>query len=127
MNDDPTRLMVDGLKDFAVEFNLPAPAICQPMPLAVVALSTNELIIEFLYGPSEFHVVLLVIDKEDQSRYGLAELYRIPSVKAWAMAHIPKDGRTGIQMEMEWCCRFLREPCRKLFSDPKTFLSQCQK
>lgn len=96
-------------------------------PIANVTITDGLLSIVFLYGPSEFHVELVLTHKHYPNiRLGLSELYQHSQIKEWAVNNRPIiDNEKRIESEVNWYGKLLLEACTEVFISSSSFFDRC--
>ena len=93
-------------------------------PIAATRLTDGCITIEFLYGPSEFHVeMLLSHNRRPDLRLSLSELIQHSPIQAWMNGHrLQPPG--GIESEVSWFGELLLGPCAEAFTAPDSFFKR---
>lgn len=124
-----TSEMLAALHAFGKKMGLGEPFVCSDYP--IVRLSSHELVIDFLYGPPEFHIEMALRDpvRPDGRAVSLGDLFSVPSVRQWAESHrlTSATGKPSITYELEWHCKLLVDTCGELFTSPAEFLQRYRK
>ena len=83
--------------------------------------------IEFLYGPSEFHVEMFLSHRRHpNSRLSLSDLIQHPPIRAWmqeSAANRQATSQNRIESEVGYFTEFLRGPCAEAFTAPDSFFN----
>lgn len=103
-------------------------SLTSEFPIAATRLTDGDITIEFLYGPSEFHVEMLLSHRRHpNSRLSLSELIQHPPIREWMQAWAtdrPATSENRIESEVGYFTEFLRGPCAEAFTAPDSFFNR---
>jgi hypothetical protein len=121
---DATTVLRQAVSELAETIQFKPITIASESPISAAQLTNGTLTIDFLYGPPEFHVeILLSKHHHPHARLGLSQLIQLPSIMEWATSHRLKPPAT-IVSEVRWLGDLLLGPCAEVFTDVDSFFAR---
>ena len=121
---DASAALLSATSRLATALRFESVRLTSESPIAATQLTDGSLTIEFLYGPSGFHVeMFLSHHRHPNSRLSLSDLIQYPPIAAWLTSHrlqLPE----GIESEVGLFGELLSGPCAEAFTAPDSFFNR---
>jgi hypothetical protein len=125
---DSSATLLRAASGLATTLGFESASLTSEFPIAAARLTDGDITVEFLYGPSEFHVEMFLSHRRyPKSRLGLSELIQHPPILAWMQAwatNRPAASANRIESEVSYFSELLCGPCAEAFTAPEAFFNR---
>ena len=120
--------LLDATAVLAKALGFESVSLISESPIAATRVDAGDVLIDFLYGPSEFRVELVLSHRHYPGRrLGLPELVQYSPIRAWMearAANLRVTSQNPIETEMCYFTEFLQGPCAEAFAAPSSFFNR---